>query len=113
MRNSLAANLHNQGSNQSDASFGLTAGVAEALIQSHAGEICRLPVNWPDGSVTGLRARGGFEVNLTWKDGELLVAEIRSLKASPCTVRYGIKTALVNLEPEVTLRLSPDLTVLN
>ena len=72
-----------------------------------------LPVNWLDGSVTGLRARGGFEVNMTWKDGALLVAEIRGLKTSECRVRYGNQTALLNLQPAVTLRLGPDLTVIN
>jgi len=59
-------------SNQSDAGFGMTAAVAEALLRSHAGEISFLPAlppSWPTGSISGLRARGGSEVAIQWKDG--------------------------------------------
>lgn len=116
MRNSLAPNLHNSGANQSDASFGLTAGMAEALLQSHAGEISllpALPTNWGDGSVSGLRARGGCEVNIEWKDGKLQSAEIRNATARDCKVRYGGKTALLRMKPGGTLRLNADLTIAN
>ena len=112
VRNSLAPNLHNRGSNQSDANFGFTAAVAEALLQSHAGEISLLPAlppSWTDGSVDGLRARGGFELDMQWKNGKLQSAEIRSKIAATCKVRYGTKTADFTLEPGEPIHLNADL----
>ena len=80
---------------QIDGNFGATAGIAEMLVQSHDDEIDLLPAlpnSWQEGRVTGLKTRGGFELNLEWKSGRLVDAKLRSALGGACTLRYGQKT---------------------
>jgi alpha-L-fucosidase 2 len=79
---------------QIDGNFGATAGYCEMLVQSHTGRIHLLPAlpkAWRTGKATGLCARGGFEVEMSWADGRLTQAVIHSKSGLPCRVVCGDK----------------------
>ena len=82
---------------QMDANFGTTAGIAEMLLQSHVFDkgayiiqlLPALPESWSEGSFSGLKARGGFEVSVEWKDGKIADASIKSLLGNKCRILYN------------------------
>lgn len=85
---------------QIDGNFGATAGMAEMLLQSQAGEIHLLPAlpqAWPEGAVTGLKARGNVTVDMTWKSGKLSSATLQSPASTKVTVRANGRAQTVTL----------------
>ncbi len=92
---------------QVDGSFGMSAAVAEMLLQSHENELAflpALPAAWKDGEVKGLVARGGFEAGLRWKDGRIMAATLHSKLGRPCRVRSAVPLKVTVRGRSVTVR---------
>jgi alpha-L-fucosidase 2 len=114
IRHALYDNMCSAGPFQLDGAFGGPAGMCEMLLQSHIGQIHLLPAlpkSWPTGSVKGLRARGGFEADISWKDGRLTAARIRSTGGINPEVRYGQQTAKLTLDTGKSIAVAADLSV--
>ena len=97
---------------QIDANFGVPAAIAEMLLQSQDDKIHLLPAlpgDWKNGKVTGLRARGGFQVDITWHDGKLISATIRSDADKSCSVSYGGRTAAFKIKNGKSITLNRNL----
>jgi alpha-L-fucosidase 2 len=95
-----------------DGNLGNMAAIGETLLQSQAGEIELLPAllpSWRTGSVKGLRSRGGFEVDLAWKEGQLVEATVHSNMGGSCKVRYGDHLIDLPTQPGHAYRLDDQL----
>ncbi|MBI3278243.1 MAG: glycoside hydrolase family 95 protein [Acidobacteria bacterium] len=97
---------------QIDGNFGGAAGIAEMLLQSHAGEINLLPAlpdAWPSGELRGLCARGGFELSLAWERGRLSALEILSKAGQPCVLRYHDRVVRLSTQAGKSYRFAASL----
>lgn len=91
---------------QIDGNLGITGGMAEIFVQSHAGVIELLPAlpkAWPNGSVKGLRVRGGHTVDLTWKDGKLTTATLHPASTGEVKLFHAGKTRTLKVEKGVAV----------
>ncbi len=94
---------------QIDGNFGGTAGVAEMLLQSNVGEIYllpALPVAWPDGSIRGLCARGGFVIDMEWSKGHIMSVEVFSLRGGTTQLNYGEQQVQITLRAGERTKIS-------
>lgn len=97
---------------QVDGDFGGASGLAEMLLQSHSGEVYLLPAlpkALSSGVVRGMRARGGFEIDMTWSDGKLKTVIVRSLLGNVCKIRYGDKLVKLKTEKAKSYTLNGEL----
>jgi alpha-L-fucosidase 2 len=113
---------------QIDGNFGATAGIAEMFLQSHdpyakpleitaiqTGEAAMihllpaLPSAFPDGKISGLRARGGFEVAIEWREGKLVRAMVKARRSVPLKIRYAGKETQIDSRAGAVYQLGPDL----
>ncbi len=100
---------------QFEAASGIPAAMMEMLLFSEPGRLVllpALPAQWPAGSIKGLRARGGFEVDIFWENGTLTKAVIRSLLGNACRIQYGSASIELETQPGETYTIAGNLQLL-
>ena len=93
---------------QIDGNFGATAGIIEMLVQSHDGEILLLPAlpdQWKSGSIKGVKARGGYLLDIEWREGKLNKVKIVPTKGGKTMLVYKDKTWEINATKELVITL--------
>jgi len=100
---------------QIDGNFGAPAGIVEMLVQSHLSSIDLLPAlpsALPQGKISGVKARGGFELSFSWEDGMLQEVEVLSKAGEDCSLRYREQKATFKTEKGKRYKLDGDLNQL-
>ena len=93
---------------QIDGNFGATAGIIEMLVQSHDGEILLLPAlpdQWVSGNIKGVKARGGYTLDIEWKEGKLKSVKVVPTKGGKTRLVYKDKTWEINTDKELVITL--------
>jgi alpha-L-fucosidase 2 len=101
---------------QIDGNFGATAGITELLLQNHANEIHLLPAlpsAWKNGSIEGLRARGGIEIDITWRKGRLAEVILYATRRSTQTIRYKRRQIKLQMQAKKAYILNAQLAPIN
>ena len=94
-----------------DANFGYPGAVSEMLLQSHTGEIKLLPAlpkAWAEGEISGLVARGGFEIAMKWQQGILTKATVTAKGGTDCVINYNGSKIKLKLTPGESIELALD-----
>jgi alpha-L-fucosidase 2 len=97
---------------QIDGNFRGTNGIVEMLLQCRQGEIRLLPAlpkAWPQGSITGLRVRGGAEIDIAWQNGRITSVRLHGLVDGAHSLRFGDKTLRLDVKADDSVSLNGDL----